>query len=317
MRRGTIISTLLHLTVLAALIVSFPAPKLPESADTSMDVEIIGTSNAPPNAGKTAGKTPAANKGPKHQAQTADNAPKKQPTETAPPPPPPPQPSVSVPKTSQETPKQPTPPPVQPQLSPDAPKTPLTPPQKVEKTIVKPPPAKKTPPAQHAVTTAPESPTHQQHEVKISDARSPSTKKTLLDMKAIQKQLQAPTHVVNPDQQTDTDPGGDPNSTANTQLSGADKNAIGSRLHPCFHIDTGALNADSLHVLLDITTDPTGTIRVATVDPKDQDNMSNPLFYAYAQRAIAAALDVQCATLPLPKSMLGSNQNLTVEFVGQ
>jgi hypothetical protein len=42
--------------------------------------------------------------------------------------------------------------------------------------------------------------------------------------------------------------------------------------------------------------------------------MSNPLYYAFTQRAIAVVLNAQCATLPLPADMLGQNQTFTLEF---
>jgi hypothetical protein len=194
--------------------------------------------------------------------------------------------------------------------------TPVTPP-KVAKTIEKPHPEKKTPPVKTPAKPTVDSATHQIHDVQKPKALSPSILKTLLDLHANQPQTKAPTAVYNPDQGGAPDAGGSKDSTANSGLSGADKSAIGSHLHPCFQVDAGAPGIASFHVLLDITTDATGTIRVATIDPQDQGKLSDPLFNAYAQRAQQAAMNYQCATLPLPQSMLGSNQNFTVEFVGQ
>lgn len=191
-------------------------------------------------------------------------------------------------------------------------------PPKPQKTVAHPTPPKPTPPTQEkADTTQPQSATHQRHDVKKPQQLSTSILNTLQNLKNQQQQTQVPTHVYNQDQGGDPDAGGTNQSTANSRLSGADKNAIGQHLRPCFNVDAGAPGLAAFQVLLDITTDAQGIIRVATIDQKDQSRLSDPLFNAYAQRAVAAAMNVQCATLPLPASMLGSNQNLTVEFVGQ
>jgi outer membrane biosynthesis protein TonB len=206
---------------------------------------------------------------------------------------------------------------VTPTLSPEAKPTPLAPPQKPQKPVEKPQPAKKTPPAPHPVKPAVESATHQVHDVKKPEPLSKNILNTLLNLHAHQDQVKPPTHVYNPDQGGDPDAGGSKDSTANSALSGADKSAIGAHLRPCFQVDAGAAGLATFHVLLDITTDPQGIIRVANVDPQDQGKLSDPIFNAYAQRALSAALNVQCANLPLPKTMLGSNQNFTVDFAGQ
>ncbi len=316
MRRSAIASTLLHLAVLGALLITLPSPKLPESADTSMDVEIIGPSNTPPQMSKETGHHPAPNKTDiAHVAPQSDVAPKKQAIEAPPPQPPPPPPSPQANTTPTVTPKTPTPP-VTPTLSPEAKMTPVTP-QKPQKPVVKPQPDKKTPPAPHPLKPAVESVTHQVHDVKKPEPLSKNILNTLLNLHAHQDQVKPPVAKYNPDQGGDPDAGGSKDSTANSALSGADKSAIGAHLRPCFQVDAGAPGLSTFHVLLDITTDPQGIIRVATVDPQDQGKMSDPIFYAYAQRALNAALNVQCANLPLPQNLLGSNQNFVVDFAGQ
>ena len=42
--------------------------------------------------------------------------------------------------------------------------------------------------------------------------------------------------------------------------------------------------------------------------------LSDPVFQAFAERAIRAVEDVRCATLPLPKQMLGKVNKLTFRF---
>jgi hypothetical protein len=67
-------------------------------------------------------------------------------------------------------------------------------------------------------------------------------------------------------------------------------------------------------VTLQVQTDGTGTVHNAVVAPEDQDKLTDPIFYAFAQRAINAVMNVQCATLPLPQSMLGQDQTFEFHF---
>lgn len=97
-------------------------------------------------------------------------------------------------------------------------------------------------------------------------------------------------------------------------LSGADRDAIGNHVRPCWTIDAGAPGLSTLSVELMVTTDATGTVRRASVAPQDQDKMSDPVFNNYANRAIAAVMNYQCATLPLPSNMLGKPQTFMFDF---
>jgi hypothetical protein len=120
--------------------------------------------------------------------------------------------------------------------------------------------------------------------------------------------------VYNPDAGGAPNGGGSPNSTANSGLTGPDRAAIGSHVRPCWNIDGQAEGIGSFSVLLTVTTDATGTVREAVVSPDNTGDMSNPLYYAFTQRAIAAVLNAQCATLPLPSNMLGQNQTFSFQF---
>jgi len=42
--------------------------------------------------------------------------------------------------------------------------------------------------------------------------------------------------------------------------------------------------------------------------------MSNPVFRAFAERAVRAVLSPQCANLPLPRAMLGQQRSLKFRF---
>jgi outer membrane biosynthesis protein TonB len=159
-----------------------------------------------------------------------------------------------------------------------------------------------------------QSPTHQQHVVKTPAPLSQNVLNTLMKLKALQKQTQPPTHVYNPDAGGAPEGGGSPNSTANSMLSGADRNAIASHVRPCWSVDAGAPGLAGFSVMLLVTTDPSGTVRQASVAPQDQDKMSDPYFAAYANRAVNAVMNYQCATLPLPSYMLGKNQTFLFHF---
>jgi len=63
-----------------------------------------------------------------------------------------------------------------------------------------------------------------------------------------------------------------------------------------------------------VTTDETGTARLAKVASEDAGRMSNPVFRAFAERAVRAVLSPQCASLPLPRAMLGQTRQLRFRF---
>ncbi|OYV25376.1 MAG: hypothetical protein B7X08_05830 [Acidocella sp. 20-63-7] len=162
---------------------------------------------------------------------------------------------------------------------------------------------------------APEqSPTHQKQVTKNPAPLSQSVLNTLLKLKALQKQTTPPTAHYNPDQGGAPNGGGSNQSTSNSKLSGADRSAIGNHVRPCWTVDAGAPGLSTFSVNLMVTTDATGTVRQAAVAPQDQDKLSDPIFNAYAQRAIEAVMNYQCATLPLPSYMLGQPQTFLFNF---
>jgi hypothetical protein len=300
MRRGAIISGALHLMIIAAAIIALPEAKLDSAQDQGVSVEFEGPST-PQHSNSN------------HIAPPAVTPPKQQPIVAPPPPPPPPPPApIATPKLP--TPPAPAPPPPPPVQSPDAPPTPPPPPpkppQKTVSTVVQPniplPPMPQPPaPAQ--------SPTHQQNITKNPAPMSKTVLNTLAKLRALQQQTTPPTSAYNPDQ------GGVQSSnnaqmTANAGLSGADKGAIGAHVRPCWNIDAGAPGVSTFSVNLMVTTDSTGTVRQAVVAPQDQSKLGDPIFYAYANDAINAVMNVQCATLPLPSYMLGQNQTFLFNF---
>jgi hypothetical protein len=143
---------------------------------------------------------------------------------------------------------------------------------------------------------------------------SQSVLNTLLKLEALQKQTAPPTAHYNPDQGGAPNGGGSKESTANSRLSGADRSAIGAHVRQCWTIDAGAPGVSTFSVQILVTTDATGTVRETAIAPQSMGQMSDPVYAAYANRAMDALRDYRCATLPLPSSMLGQNQTFIFNF---
>jgi neural Wiskott-Aldrich syndrome protein len=314
MRRGALISFAIHLAIVVAAIVTLPPLKLDSSADESVSVDLVGPGEA--QEANAPGKVPAPSNTPVvHQAPPAVKQPQPQPI-VAPPPPPPPPPPAPEQKPVLPTPPAPAPPPPPPVETPTPaplppPPPPQQPPQKV--TSIVPPPKLPLPPVPQPPAPA-QSPTHQQHVVKTPAPLSQAVLNTLMKLQALQKQTQPPTAHYNPDQGGAPNGGGSTQSSANSGLTGADRDAIGNHVRPCWTIDSGAPGVSSFSVELLVTTDATGTVRAAVVAPQDQGQLGDPIFNAYSQRAIEAVMNYQCATLPLPSYMLGKTQTFLFDF---
>jgi outer membrane biosynthesis protein TonB len=312
MRRGAFISGGIHLAFLLALVIALPEQKLQSASDDTVALDLVGPSA--PQQAHAPGKVAAPdNTKTVDLSHMAEHQPKPKPIVAPPPPPPPPPPapvSHAIPRPPAPAPPPPPPTP-SPTVAPTPPPPPPQPPQKQTSQVVQPkiplPPIPQPP--------APDqSPTHQQHVVKSPAPLSQSVLNTLLKLQALQKQEQAPTAHYNPDQGGAPNGGGSPNSTANSMLSGADRSAIGAHVRPCWTIDAGAPGVSTFSVYLDVTTDGSGTVREAVVDPQSQGNMGDPIYSAYANRAIAAVENYQCATLPLPQDMLGQPHTFVFQF---
>jgi len=310
MPRSTVISFTLHAAIILAAIIVLPTPNIPEEADSdAVSVQFVG----PSIHSDEKGKIPASTVAPvAHIAPKAPPPKVNKPIVAPPPPPPPPPPTqkaADLPK-----PPAPAPPPPPPAPSDVATIAPPPPPKtqlKSTSTAAQPPIPMPPPPQPPAPS---QSVTHQQHIVKAPVPLSKSVLNTLQYLKTLQPQEKPPTSTYNPDAGGAPDAGGDPNSTSNAMLSAADRDAIGNHVRPCWDIDGGAENIDQLSVLLQVTTDTTGTVRQAVVAPADQDKMTDGTFAAFANRAIDAVMNVQCATLPLPPNMMGSVQTFTFHF---
>lgn len=175
-------------------------------------------------------------------------------------------------------------------------------------------PPKTSLPVKPILSSAPDSATHQPRIAKTSDPFSPSLQATIAALRMAQIRDTAPTHPYAATLSGAQKAAGNPISSTNTGLNAAERNAIGQHVRPCFQVDDDALGLASLNVNLLVSTDPAGVVRNAVVAPQDIGKMSNPSFYAFAQRAIDAVMNNNCASLPLPSTMLGKNQTLLFDF---
>jgi len=108
--------------------------------------------------------------------------------------------------------------------------------------------------------------------------------------------------------------GGSPAGIDNALLTAGVRRAIGDRLRECWTGDRTAFQFDKQVVRLVVTTDPTGTIRLADIAPGDGSRTSGGVARAFAERARRAALDPQCAQLPLPAGLKGQNHTFEITF---
>jgi len=312
MRRSTVISFALHAAIILAAILTLPTPNLPQASDDDDSMSVV-FSPAPAIQSDARGHHAAPHEMPvTHIAPKAPTPKVNKPIVAPPPPPPRPPPTPTAAQLPRPPQPQPPPPPLTPSLNaavatPPPPKT-----QPKSTSTAQSPPLPMPPPPMPPAPS--QSTTHQLHVVKTPVPLSKSVVNTLQFLHTLQNQDKAPTSVYNPDAGGAQDAGGSATSTATTGLTQADKDAIGNHVRPCWDIDGEAPNVGQMSVLLDVQTDGAGTVHNAMVDPADQDKLTDPLFNAFAQRAINAVMNVQCATLPLPQSMLGQDQTFTFHF---
>jgi hypothetical protein len=315
LRAGGLLSLLGHLLVILALLVTLPPWQTEEEKVPETAVEMIFDGRA-----KTTIKAPAPAPIPAPAreitppAPPVTEAPKPEPIE-APPPPPPPPPPPAPPRVSQPLPVPPSelpPPEPSPTIAPiiPPPPAPPAPPREADPHLVTPPvppPLEKPPPAKPSQTA-------QQNVTQNMAPNSSAMEATLLRLRQMQPQTQPPKARPNPRAGGQPDSGGNPASNDTDALSAAQRGAIGAHVRECWTKDSGALDLDKLSVVLSVVTDPTGTAHMAAVADEDRGKLSDPVFQAFAERAVRAVMDVRCATLPLPKQMLGRNANLTFRF---
>jgi hypothetical protein len=315
LRAGGIISFLLHVLIVVALLITLPKTQPPEEKEPDTSVEMIFDGRA-----KTTIKapTPAPTPAPAREitppAPPVTDAPKPEPIQAPPPPPPPPPPPEPA-RVSQPLPVPPSnvpPPEPSPQEAPIVPPPPAppAPPREAQPRLITPPippPPEKPPPMKPSQTAQP-------NVTQNMAQNSSAMEATLLRLRQMQQQTEPPKARPNPRSGGVPDSGGNPASNDTDALSAAQRGAIGAHVRECWTKDSGALDLEKMSVVLNVVTDATGTSRFANVADEDRGKLADPVFQAFAERAVRAVLDVRCATLPLPKQMLGRNNNLTFRF---
>jgi hypothetical protein len=97
-------------------------------------------------------------------------------------------------------------------------------------------------------------------------------------------------------------------------FSGKELQAIANEVRPCWGIDAGAPGVQRFSVLLKVTTDSSGVVRSVGIAPKDREKLTDPLFAAFADRAVEAVRNSMCAALPLPARMLGRPRTFVFRY---
>ncbi|CAH2606379.1 conserved protein of unknown function (plasmid) [Rhodovastum atsumiense] len=146
---------------------------------------------------------------------------------------------------------------------------------------------------------------------KIEEKGIPNTaalNNTLERLRALQRQQQteraAPAPMGN----------GDNPKGLSDRLSSSQLSAIGERIRECWSKDAGALDLEKMQAKLLVTVGADGVAREAMIAPEDRGRLNDPRFRVFAERAVRAALNPRCATLPIPKGLIGSVGIVRVTF---
>jgi hypothetical protein len=138
---------------------------------------------------------------------------------------------------------------------------------------------------------------------------------TLERLRQLAQQKEPPKARPNPKAGGSPNGGGNPSGNDTAALTDAQRGAIGDHVRRCWSTDPGMLDLDKMHVLLTVTTDPQGVVRMAVVASEDQGRVAaNPRLRVFSERAVRAVMDPECANLPLPASMLGEVRHFTFRF---
>jgi len=314
LRMGVIVSLLAHLMVFLALLITLPNWNSEEEKEPDSTIEMVfngrekSTTKAP-----TLAPNPAPSKEIAPPAPPVTQEPKPEPIEAPPPPPPPPPPpqpraSAPLPAPPSDVPP-PEPSPEEAPIIPPPPAPPAPPREATPKLITPPvpPPLEKPPPAKPSQTAQPNA-------TQNTAPNSSAMEATLLKLRQMQHQTEPPKARPNPKAGGQPDSGGNPTSNDTDALSAAQRGEIGAHVRECWTKDSGAQDLDKMSVVLTVVTDQTGTARVANVAGEDTGKLSDPVFQAFAERAVRAVMDPRCANLPLPHQMLGRINNLTFRF---
>lgn len=96
------------------------------------------------------------------------------------------------------------------------------------------------------------------------------------------------------------------------QLARGELDAVRDRVRPCWNFPAGAPNPERLAVDIEVSMNPNGTVREATI--VDRSRLNDPFYRAAAEAALRAALNPACQPFPLPPEKYNTWRTFTFGF---
>jgi len=96
------------------------------------------------------------------------------------------------------------------------------------------------------------------------------------------------------------------------QLARSEMDAVREKVRPCWNFPAGAPNPERLIVDIQVSMNPNGTVREATI--VDRSRMNDPFYRSAAEAALRATLNPSCQPFPLPADKYNTWRNFTFGF---
>lgn len=96
------------------------------------------------------------------------------------------------------------------------------------------------------------------------------------------------------------------------QLARSEMDAVRDKVRPCWNFPVGAPNPERLIVEIQVSMNPNGTVREATI--VDRSRMNDPFYRSAAEAALRATLNPSCQPFPLPPDKYNTWRNFTFGF---
>lgn len=96
------------------------------------------------------------------------------------------------------------------------------------------------------------------------------------------------------------------------QLARSEMDAVRDKVRPCWNFPVGAPNPERLIVEIQVSMNPNGTVREATI--MDRSRMNDPFYRSAAEAALRATLNPSCQPFPLPADKYNTWRSFTFGF---
>lgn len=96
------------------------------------------------------------------------------------------------------------------------------------------------------------------------------------------------------------------------QLARSELDAVRDKIRPCWNFPVGAPNPEQLVVEIQVSMNPNGTVRDASI--VNRARMYDPFYRSAAEAALRATLNPTCQPFPLPPHKYNSWRNFTFSF---